>query len=74
MGHEILSVVPSLPGWSLVARIIHESAAQTVDIIFLPGVLPVLSYSYRAGEPGAPPLSAAEVNTALPPVTVGKAS
>ncbi len=37
--HEVFSVVPRLPAWSLVARIIHESAAPTVDMTALPGVL-----------------------------------
>ncbi len=37
--HEVFSVAPRLPAGSLVARIIHESAALTVDMTALPGVL-----------------------------------
>jgi len=51
-------MVPRLPAWSPLAQLrVGEGAPSLFS--------PVL----RSGEPGAPPPTAAEVNTGLPPVT-----
>jgi len=56
---EVFSVVPRLPAGSLLAQLrVGEGA---------PSLFPPM---LRFGGPGAPPPTAAEVNTGLPPVTL----
>ncbi len=59
--HGVFSVVPRLPAGSLLAEL---SVGETTPSLFPPLL--------RFGGPGAPPPTAAEVNTGLPPVTLEK--
>ncbi len=61
--HEVFSVVPRLPTGSLLAQLRVGDGASSL----FPTPL-------RSGGPGAPPLTAAEVSTGPPPVTLEKTS
>jgi len=61
--HKVFSAVPRLTAGSLLAQL---RAGEGAPSLFPP--------SQRFGGPGAPPPTAAEVNTGLPPVNLEKTS